>query len=46
MTKKEVAVIIGCVILFCILLALLFCEVQAPEGGAALLGSIRNRIFG
>lgn len=39
MTKKEVAVIIGSIILFCILLILLVCEIQAPEGGQALFSS-------
>lgn len=46
MTKKELFVIVACVVLFALLVVLIVFEKKYPEGGAELLRSIRQGTVG
>lgn len=46
MLKKDTLVILGCVVLFVILAALLIFEMQNPEGGVAMIANLFGNASG
>lgn len=43
MVKKDTIIIAASVVLFVILVALLFCEMQNPEGGVSFISNLLGR---